>query len=252
MILSKNKIFFVIIFFFGNCLVTHANTIVLEVVTFEMIPYVMPGGKTGIVIDTLNEIAKRSGIKLNFTIEPLKRGILKTKKLEGNCVAPIDRSHDRETDFKWISPILISQTALFGMGNTEIKIDTLDEAKKYSIGVQSGSIAENKFRSLKFKIVIAEDSSQSIKQMKGQRIDLWAADTLVANYWAKKKEYKIKELLNFETSLAGMACNVSVADKHIQKMNQELFLMYKKGKIKKIFEKYTSDLGIKINAQFLN
>jgi polar amino acid transport system substrate-binding protein len=232
--------------------ITSAEVLKLEVLTMEMPPYVMPGAESGIVIDTLKEVAKRSGMELKFSITPLKRGSNEVKQTPNTCVAPLDRSQERETEYKWVSPVLITQSAFFSKKKDSIKIDTLTDAKKHKVGVLRGGVVEEMLTGKKFELENANDDFQNLKKLQAGRFELWAADTLIAPYWAKQEKIDIEELYTFATTLAAMACNKGISDQKIEKMNAELTKMYKDGKMKQIFQKYTSQLGIHVKASFLN
>ncbi len=231
---------------------SNSATEIIQVMTMEMPPYVMPMAKNGIVIDVLNEIGKKAGFQFQFAVTPLKRAAVEVKESVGSCVAPMDRSQERETEYKWIGPVLITQYSFFSLKNSNFQFDTFMDAKTKKVGLLRGSVVEEILSAKKFEIEIANDDFQNVKKLQAKRFELWASDSLAAPYWARQEKVEIENVYTFATTLASMACNKSIEDKKIEKMNHELTLMYKDGRMKKIFNKYMSELGIKSKVSFLN
>lgn len=221
-----------------------------EILISEMPPYVNAGGKDGIAVDTLAELFKRSGIEYKFQVVPLKRAVISAKDVANTCAAPVERSQDRETDYKWVSPVLITQTSFFTQSGDKTEINSLDDAKAKTVGVALGSNAESYLKGFNFKVETANENANP-KKLKAGRIGIWAADTISGPYYAKQDGMELREAFTFSTTLAALACNNKISDQTIETLNQNLTKMYQDGTMKKIFDKYTSSLGITSKALFL-
>ncbi len=221
------------------------------IVTTEMPPYVE--GDRGLALDIVKELFNRANLNLVIKKMPLKRAVMVAERgLKKNpCVVPIQRSQERETRFKWIGPILITQSALFSLNEDEIKIDVFKDAFQYRILVSRGSADQDYLKGFGLSIDIANNEWQNMLKLQYKRARLLTADTIIAAYYAKKAGIKIKKQLNLITTLRALACHIDTPDSTIAQLNNKLQLMYRDGTIKKIFSNYMRELDISDSAQFL-
>ncbi|MCP4158491.1 MAG: amino acid ABC transporter substrate-binding protein [Deltaproteobacteria bacterium] len=214
----------------------------------EFPPYIE--GNKGLAIDILNEIFKGADYTVKTEKVPLSRAIYRIKRKINTC-APIQRSQERETLFKWVGPILITQTALFSRSDDPIKIDVLKDAFNYKIMVARGSADADYLKGFGAKIEIANNDDYNSKKLKRKRLRLWAADIIIASYYAKKNDLKIKKQLSISTTLVPLAFNINTPDSIINHLNEQLNKMYKDGTIKKFYDKYRKRLNIEEAFYFL-
>ncbi len=217
--------------------------------TFEFPPYVEKDG--GLAMDIVTELFKRAKVEYKTKKMPLKRSVTLAKKFKNTCVVPIQRSQERETDYKWVGPIVITQSALFSLGQDDIKIDVFKDAFQYPILAARGSADEEYLQGFGMKVDLGADYKQNIKKLKGKRARLMVGDTIITSYYAKKLGVDIKKQLTIITTLRSLAFNLNTPDKTINQLNDTLTSMYDDGTIKKIFDTYSKKIDIKDSAQFL-
>jgi polar amino acid transport system substrate-binding protein len=217
--------------------------------TFDFPPYVEK--KSGLAIDIVKELFKRAGLKYKIKTMPLKRSIKVAKEEKNTCVVPVQRSQERETKFKWVGPIIITQTGLFSLSEDDIKIDVFKDAFQYPILVARGSADEEYLEGFGLKTDVAADGYLNILKLKGKRARLLAGDTIITPYYAEKAGVNIKKQITIITTLRSLACNLNIPDETILLLNDTLSVMYSDGKIRKIFAKYAQKFDIKDSAQFL-
>ena len=139
------------------------------------------------VLSTLN-IKPKNG----FELMPWVRAF-QTARLEKNVlIYSMGRNEKREKKFHWIGPIAPSKYFLFSLkGNKKIKIDNLEDAKKYRIGTVREDVREQYLTSkgfIKGKNIFPTSSYfSSFLKLKAKRIDLWAMNEMVAFHLLKKK-----------------------------------------------------------------
>ncbi len=218
--------------------VSHAAP--LKLITEELPPYAYrQGGQiTGASVDIIKALFKEANIPFEIKIFPWKRAY-ETAKAEKACIFPIQRSQEREVLFNWISPVLITQTAFYALDNGKTQVRTLNDAQKLKVGTYRGSAVEEYLVGQGFQVEsISKDSANANKLSHG-RIDLWAADTLSAPYFAKKANINnLTEALVYFTTLRALACNTSVPKDTITRLQDALQSIYKAGKVDKILAKY--------------
>lgn len=217
--------------------------------TFEFPPYVEK--ESGLAIDIVKELFKRAGIEYKIKTMPLKRSVILAERTKNSCAVPIQRSQERETKFKWVGPILISQTALFSLSEDDIKIDVFKDAFQHLIMVARGSADEEYLKGFGLKVDVANTYFNNIKKLEGKRARLLAGDTIITSYYAKKFGVNIKKQITIITTLRSLAFNLETPDKTVLLLNDTLSVMYKDGTIKKIFDKYAQKFDIKDSLQFL-
>jgi polar amino acid transport system substrate-binding protein len=212
----------------------------LKLITEELPPYAYrQGGQiTGASVEIIKELFKEANIPYEIKMFPWKRAY-ETAKLQKACIFPIQRSQEREVLFNWISPVLITQTAFYSNKGANLQVRTLTDAQDLKIGTYRGSAVEEYLVGQGFKVESISKDSANVNKLFSGRIDLWAADTLSAPYFAKKANItNLDETLVYFTTLRALACNTSVPQKTIMQLQDALQSIYKAGKVDKILAKY--------------
>ena len=212
----------------------------LKLITEELPPYAYrQGGKiTGASVDIIKALFKEANIDYEIKMFPWKRAY-ETVKSESACIFPIQRSQEREVLFNWISPVLITQTAFYAKDDGKTQVRTLTDAQNLKIGTYRGSAVEEYLVGQGFKVESISKDSANANKLSSGRIDLWAADTLSAPYFAKKSNItNLTEALVYFTTLRALACNTSVSKTTVTKLQDALQSIYKAGKVDKILAKY--------------
>lgn len=216
-------------------------------------PYVSEDGKSGISIDIVKELFKRSNLTYNFKTTPLARALDQAASKPNHCVLPVQRSQEKETVYKWISPILVTQSVLFSLDNSKLDLSVLIDAKEMNIGVLRGSDEEAYLKGFGYsKVQEANDELNNAKKLGSNRLDLWATDSILGPYYAKKAGTSIKQQISFRSTLRALACHISTSDETVDLLTKNLKAMYSDGTVKKIFTEYTKDLDIGDLGEFLN
>lgn len=231
------------------CLVSMASAIDYMILTAEMPPYVEKD--SGLAMDIVKELFKRANLKTKIKTFPLKRALKLAEKKNNTFVVPVPRSQERETAYKWVGPILITQTALFSLQEDDIKIDVFKDAFPYRILVANGSADEEYLTGFGIKTDVGNNDWYNIKKLRKKRARLWAADTIMASYYAQKEGVNIKKQITIITTLRSIACNINTPDSVIEHLNDILNTIYSDGTIKTIFNKYMKRFDIMDTAQFL-
>ena len=216
--------------------------------TFEVEPYVQ--NKEGLVIDIAKVLFERANIKYVIHSSPQKRAIINARQTQNNSVLFIQRSQERESFFKWVGPILVTQTALFSLQENNIQVDVFKDVFKYPILVARGSADQEYLKGFGLNTQVANNDYQNARKLKAKRAEFWVADTITASYNAKKAKVDIKKRLTLITTLRSLAFNVNTSDKVISHLNDILTIMYKDGTIKKILSSYKDKFDSKDISRF--
>jgi len=202
--------------------------------------YSTDGGKTviGSATEAIHEMFKR--VKMGYTIAmyPWIRAIDMARTNKDTCVFSTTRTEEREKRFSWVGPVAQSDWVFFAKADSTIKLNTLDDARKFKIGGYRDDALALYLKGLKFAIDEAYYDEQNVKKLEGGRIDLWATGSQNGPFFAGKTNTKIKPLLSFKKTELYLACNLSVAAETIAKLNATLQAMAKDGTTAAINKKY--------------
>ena len=161
----------------------------IHILTYEESPYAVLVGKThkGLLVDMLRELFSRSGLQYELRFMPLKRAMTITELQPDHCVLPIVRSQEREANFQWVSPVLVSRYGLFSQQGHSIPLVTLNDAKAYKIGSFLGNGIGEYLIDLGFDVELTALSVQNLHKLKRGRFELWAEDLISARELMKKQ-----------------------------------------------------------------
>lgn len=198
------------------------------------------GGKTvvGSSSDILRETLKRAGLEASFSILPWERAYRMGQEDKDTCVYSTTRTEAREKLFKWVGPLADNNWVVFAKVDSIISAKSLDDIKQYKIAGYRGDATAVFLKEKGMKVEEADNDEQNAKKLGAGRIDLWAAGSLVGPWVAKKASVAIKPLLTFKEAQLFLACNKSVADDQIQKMNDAIKAMRADGSVEKIYKRY--------------
>ncbi len=159
---------------------------------------------TGISTEIIEEIFKNAKIDYSIEIVPWARAYETATKSQNVGLYSLARTPDREDSFYWIGPLIKNDWVLFTRKGAKIKINNLDDAKKYSIGVYKQSALANFLLEKDFKpeknLDFADEEKYNPSKLERKRIDIWATGLLVGLYHAKIHKtsftpiYTIKEV----------------------------------------------------------
>lgn len=237
----KKYLFFLFLSFTKNDFCLAEDYITLLTHTYP--PYVLPDGKQGIAIDIATLLFQDSN--LSYTIEnyPLPRALLLAEITPNYCVFPVQRTQEREVKYKWVSPILISNSAAVSLADNKLKFRVLADIQDKQLGVQRGSADEEYLNNIKrsFRIDPAGSELQNIKKLDKKRIDIWITDTLASTYYQTITNIKLQHHFIFRTTLRALACHIDTPNSVIKKLSERLKTLYKTGLIKQIVLKHTQN-----------
>lgn len=231
------------------CGVAYAET--LHLVTEDYPPFNMPavgksgdkvdttGTLTGISVDIVKELFKRAGIDYTLEIYPWQRAYDMGLNQPGYGVFSTTRTKEREALFKWVGPLVENDWVFFVKKNSGIKIQSLDDARKYRIGGYQGDAVALYLEKENFKLDLVTYDHMNAKKLDMNRIDIWATGKLLGPYFAKQERTSgVKGVYTFKKTVMSLAFNKSVPDAVIAKLNKILKGMNTDGTVQEIYKRY--------------
>ena len=209
--------------------------------TEDLPPYSMEvdGRITGVTVDIVAELFRRSGYAFEVRMVPWQRAYLMARTEPASCAFPVQRSQENEALFHWVSPIVISRSAFYTLKDSPLRIRVLDDVRSVRIGTYRGSGVADYLVNQGFTLDLTTHDSQNLKKLALGRLDVWAADTLTANYLTRQLDLgPLQEQLVYFTVLRALACNLDTRAATIDSLNHTLRSMYADGAIDRIVEAY--------------
>ena len=193
---------------------------------------------TGASVDQLKLIMKDTGIDYSMQIMPWARALALTTREPHYCIFTTVHNDERDKLFKWVEPLLKSRTILIRRTNSPVHASTLEEAKAYVIGTQRDDFTQNILEDNHFpKIDLATDLGLTMKKLLSGRIDMMPISD---KYYDKLKRdgAPVEGVLTLAESVYSIACNRSVDDAVIRRMQANLDRLIADGTQDKIFAAY--------------
>lgn len=216
----------------------------LTILTEQAPPTSMLDPGTGSVVGSGSEkvraVMARTGIVYTLALQPWKRAYTAALTRPDTCVFSTTRVPERERHFKWIGPTDGAEWVLLGRADRRYDLTTLDDARALRIGTYNGDARDAFLRERGFQVDSAQDDMINPQKLLLGRIDLWAASLrhgsvlLEQNGWAGK----IVPVLSMKRVDVYLACNLSVPDALVARMNAALDAMNRDGTTRKIERKY--------------
>lgn len=204
----------------------------------------------GISVDLMVQMLKKVKSKLTRTdikLGPWARGYNSVLEDKNAVLFSTTRTKEREKLFKWVGPIIPTIISVFAKKEKNVVISSLEDLKKYRIGVvrddigeqllTAGGVSVKKYNRISGLKVI----TRSLKKLNKGRIDLFAYEQSAVKWEIKKNgfnldDYEVVYILK-EGELY-YAFHKDSPDFLIQKMQKALDGVKKDGEYQKILDRY--------------
>lgn len=221
------------------CAGSHAQSEPYALEYAENPPFTMTqnGKPVGIAIDIIATLFDKAKIAYILHATPLARGMAETKARERACVFPVQRAQSIEADYRWISPIFVTDSGLFMHPDATTPLIALADARSLNIGVMRGSGDAEYLKSLRYDVDEANTPEQSLEKLLNKRVDAWATDILSAQYFIEKNGDTKKPPVNaltFRRSLGSLACNTKMPHTDVDVLQSTLDAMIRDGSLSKL------------------
>jgi len=129
-------------------------------------------------VETLKLIWRKLGAgEQPIRVVPWARGYEIALKEKDSVLFSMSRTAEREALFKWVGPIFTVRTVLLGLSSRGIELRSLEDARKYAIGVVKDDVMEAFLKTRGFdgrSLQTVSDLDQNFEKLELGRIDLIA------------------------------------------------------------------------------
>lgn len=172
----------------------------VSVLTEEYPPYNYlddQGRLKGIAVELLARAYKEAGISLdieNITVQPWPRSYRQLQRNTSTMLFSMTRNAQREKLFKWAGPISDTKVVLIAKKSNQIKIDSLEDLKKYTIGGILDDIGLQLVKELlknpdKKQVVSVPTTASLTGMLAIDRINLWAYEENAAQFFLARNGF---------------------------------------------------------------
>ncbi len=165
-------------------LVSQAYAVNLEEESFSFLTedyppfgYIGPDGKPlGYSVEILQAILKELNIEADIKVLPWQRAYTNAQRNKNTLLFTLTRTQKREKLFKWVGPIAPREIYLWKLKDrTNIKVENLEDVKKYVVGSIKGDAGEKQLLDMGFienkNVIPFFDQKNIYRMIYMQRID---------------------------------------------------------------------------------
>jgi len=216
----------------------HAETIKLNTEDYRPFNFREGNEYKGVGVEQVNLLMKDAGLDFSMEMMPWARAINLAATQPNNCVFTTVHNAERDPKFKWIEPLLKNRTVLVRKAGSDVTPSTIEEAKAYVVGTQRDDYTQTILETNHFpKIDLATNQKLSLKKLLSGRIDLMPVSE---DYYAglKSEGKPIEVAVVLAEDIYSIACNKSISDETVSKMQTSLDKLIAEGTQAALFKKY--------------
>lgn len=193
----------------------------------------------GMATEAVRELFARAGLSYRIELQPWLRAFNTAQQQPHACVYSTVRTAERETRFKWIGPLAESTWALYGGPWSPEGVTSLVAARRSVIGGYGGDAEAQYLVRHGFNLQLASADELNLRKLMAGRIDFWAASK-ARGAWLlyRHRAEGIRLVLTFESVGLFLACNRSLPDADVQRLNGLLEDMRREGFFERMRRRY--------------
>jgi len=198
----------------------------LHLTTENYPPFNMRDSKNGMITGISTEIVRaimaKFGHPYRISFLPWQRVFNDALTKASTCVYSTTETAERKPKFKWVGPLAKNDWIFFGRADNDIRIESMAEAKGYTIGGYKGDAVALYLQEKGFNQDLAAFDHLNPRKLKAGRFHLWATGQFLGPYLAALADVAIKPLFSFRETVMSMACNRNVDQRLVDGLNAAL------------------------------
>lgn len=198
-------------------------------------------GITGICTDMVKEILSRVDYEYVMKMRDWSLAYERVRGRENHALFCTARTQERENQFQWVGPLASIKWTLFAAPDSDIKLDALEDARKYSIAGYKGDVMSDYLIGQGFEVITNVSGDQNPLRLTLDQADLWVTDGVVGPLIAKEKHgiTGLKPLLVFRETPMYLAVSNQTDEAVVSRLQDALDNARDAGEISAILAEYT-------------
>jgi len=229
----------------GCCLsaVLPAESLRLYTEEYPPINFSDAGEPAGLSVEVVHELIRRSGQAASIEVVPWARAYQEARTQPNTGVFVTMRTGEREALFKWVGPLTVNITSIYGLASSNIRIASLDDARHHGeIAVPREWYSHQALLAEGFtNLYPVQGPEQMVKMFKRGRVKLMVADNLSLPALLMRSnlpEQQVARLFTFLRTYSYIAFSPRTDDALIARWQAELDGMKADGSFTAIHEKW--------------
>ncbi|TQV84888.1 substrate-binding periplasmic protein [Aliikangiella coralliicola] len=224
-----------------------ANERVL-VLTEEWVPFNFSKDNeiVGISTELVKATLEHANVSYDMQLLPWKRAYKTTLKHKNTLLFTTNRIAPRESLFKWIGPLYRQDVTFYRLlSRDDIKADSIEDLKKYKMGVARGGSVEGYLKANGFVNNVHyfsyESEEQGERMLMSNRIDLIPTSKLNVAYRRSRNDLSLPDICEAYTIAHAdyyIAVNKETPDELVDKIQRSLDVVVKSGFRDRVTRKY--------------
>ena len=202
----------------------------------------------GALVEVTRELLAQAGLEGEIELVPFARAYNVTKNMENTFLLSLLKTPVRESSFKWLGQSYKTRAFLVGLKNrTDIKLNTLDDAKAYNVGTIRGYYSETFLKQAGFREKQNLSLSVQYEHM-WQMLFKGRIDLVLTNFIALEREIaslglnagdvsRYIQVKDFPDELY-FATGLKTRDKLVERLREALMQLKADGRYRQILDKW--------------
>lgn len=151
------------------------------------------------------------------------------------------RTDERENEFQWVGPLASIQWTLFAAPDSNITLDSLEDARQYKIAGYKGDVMSDYLIAEGFEVIANVSGLQNARRLMLGQADLWVTDGAVGPLVAEEEHgiTGLKPVLMFRETPMYLAVSNETDKAVVEDLQQAIDEAREAGELSAILDKYT-------------
>lgn len=213
---------------------------------------------SGITVDSVKLIFKQADVATTIRALPWARAYNQALKDKNSYIFPLFKTSKRASSFHWVGPIPPAYNMQFYQlkSRTDIKVDSLSDAKKYRVGVLN-KVANHKFLLEQGfvegkNLFIVTEPGQNIKKLFAERIDLLINNPYTLSIQLPKLKHTLSDLQAgiplYKSEPVFIGLNKNISAETASKLQDAYLHLKQQGQFKAIQQTYLNKNSAPFNC----
>jgi|SRR5690554_1182025 len=139
---------------------------------------------SGLCTDVLKALLAHTDLKYSIKLRALNFGLNRAGEHPDHAIYCVSKTESREPSFDWVGPLASIKWTLFAKPGSSIKLNKLEDARKYRIGGYNGDVMTGYLDEKGFDVYPISNNGLNARRLENDQIHLWVADGLAGPYLA--------------------------------------------------------------------
>ncbi len=216
-----------------------ADGLILTTEDYPPFNFSRDGAVAGLSTDLLRHVLERAEVPGQFALYPWLRAYGAAQNDTDTCVYSTTRTPQREPLFKWVGPLVYNDWVLFAPPDSQAAPTALEDVRNAVIGGYQGDATAVYLRDQGFRVDDVTSDRLNPRKLLSGRIDYWATGRLSGEFLARQEGVTgLQAVLTFKHVPLYLACNKTVSDQTIGRLNDALRALTDEGVTDRIAKAY--------------